>query len=183
MRLTTRGRPWHDKRDLDNSASGGPLRACRSRSALPRRPRARRHLERRTACLPFGSKLQLPSGCVRRHSVRTELRTVRNVGGIITAIASRQWPTNIAAAGQGIGQPFENARRIDAVGLRLIGDFIGMTRPSIALQVSAFRSKAGMAFCGGTLAVFRRSLSSRRNVRHACRLAPTDRALTQFESK
>ena len=46
---------------------------------------------------------------------------------------------------------FENARRIDAVGLRLIGDFIGMTRPSIALQVSAFRSKAGMAFCGGTL--------------------------------
>ena len=80
-----------------------------------------------------------------------ELRTVRNVGGIITAIASRQWPTNIAAAGQGIGQPFENARRIDAVGLRLIGDFIGMTRPSIALQVSAFRSKAGMAFCGGTL--------------------------------
>ena len=79
------------------------------------------------------------------------LRTVRNVGGIITAIASRQWPTNIAAAGQGIGQPFENARRIDAVGLRLIGDFIGMTRPSIALQVSAFRSKAGMAFCGGTL--------------------------------
>ena len=74
------------------------------------------------------------------------LRTVRNVGGIITAIASRQWPTNIAAAGQGIGQPFE-ARRIDAVGLRLIGDFIGMTRPSIALQVSAFRSKAGMAFC------------------------------------
>ena len=81
----------------------------------------------------------------------TGLRTVRNVGGIITAIASRQWPTNIAAAGQGIGQPFENARRIDAVGLRLIGDFIGMTRPSIALQVSAFRSKAGMAFCGGTL--------------------------------
>ena len=79
------------------------------------------------------------------------LRTVRDVGGIITAIASRQWPTNIAAAGQGIGQPFENARRIDAVGLRLIGDFIGMTRPSIALQVSAFRSKAGMAFCGGTL--------------------------------
>jgi hypothetical protein len=53
------------------------------------------------------------------------LRTVRDVGGIITAIASRQWPTNIAAAGQGIGQPFENARRIDAVGLRLIGDFIG----------------------------------------------------------
>jgi hypothetical protein len=75
------------------------------------------------------------------------LRTVRDVGGIITAIASRQWPTNIAAAGQGIGQPFENARRIDAVGLRLIGNFIGMTRPSIALQVSAFGRKAGMPFC------------------------------------
>src|SRR6187549_161360 len=73
------------------------------------------------------------------------LRTVRDVGGIITAIASRQWPTNIAAAGQGIGQPFENARRIDAVGLRLI--VIGMTRPSIALQVPAFGRKAGMPFC------------------------------------
>jgi len=47
------------------------------------------------------------------------LRTVRNVGGTITAIASRQWPTNIAAAGQGIGPPFENARSIDAVVLRL----------------------------------------------------------------
>ena len=43
------------------------------------------------------------------------LRTVRNAGGIIIAIASRQWPTNIAAAGQGIGPPFENARSIDAV--------------------------------------------------------------------
>ena len=75
------------------------------------------------------------------------LRTVRDVGGIITAIASRQWPTNIAAAGQGIGQPFENARRIDAVGLSVIGNFIGMTRPSIALQVSAFGRKAGMPFC------------------------------------
>jgi hypothetical protein len=41
-----------------------------------------------------------------------------NVGGIIIAIVSRQRPTNIAAAGQGIGQPFENARRIDAVGKR-----------------------------------------------------------------
>jgi hypothetical protein len=70
--LTARGRPWHDKRGLDNSTSGGPLRACRSRSALPRRPRARWHLERRTACLPFRSKLQLPPGCLRRHSVRRD---------------------------------------------------------------------------------------------------------------
>ena len=67
-----------------------------------------------------------------------ELRTVRNVGGIITAIASRQGATNIAGTGQGIGQRFENARRIEAVGSRLIDNFIGMTRPSIALQVSAF---------------------------------------------
>jgi hypothetical protein len=75
------------------------------------------------------------------------LRTVRDVGGIIIAIASRPRATNIAATGQGIGQPFENARRIDAVGLRLIGDFIGMTRPSIVLQVSAFGRKADMPFC------------------------------------
>jgi hypothetical protein len=74
------------------------------------------------------------------------LRTVRDVGGIITAFASRQWPANIAATGQGIGQPFENARRIDAVGLRLIGDFISVTRPSIALQVSAFGGKADIEF-------------------------------------
>jgi hypothetical protein len=67
------------------------------------------------------------------------LRTVRDVGGIITAIASRQWATNIAAAGQGIGQPFENAGRIDAAGLRLIGNFIGMTRPSIALPLSGVK--------------------------------------------
>jgi hypothetical protein len=78
-----------------------------------------------------------------------ELRTVRNVGGIIIAIASRQWPTNIAAAGQEIGQPFENARRIDAAGLSLIGDFIGVMR--IARQVPAYRSKADMAFSGGPL--------------------------------
>jgi hypothetical protein len=72
------------------------------------------------------------------------LRTVRDVGGIITAIASRQWPTNIAAAGQGIGQPFENARRIDAVGLRLIGDFIGSgvkRKCHFALQMTAFDPK------------------------------------------
>src|SRR5262245_64436333 len=81
---------------------------------------------------PFGAKV---------------LRTVRDVGGIITAIESRQGAANIAATGQGIGQPFENARRIDAVGLRLIGDFIGMTRPSIALQVSAFGRKANMSLC------------------------------------
>jgi hypothetical protein len=68
-----------------------------------------------------------------------------NVGGIIIAIVSHQRPTNIAAAGQGIGQPFEYARRIDAVGLRLIGDFIGMTRPSIALQMSAFDPKRTLA--------------------------------------
>lgn len=44
------------------------------------------------------------------------LRTVRNVGGIITAIASRQWPTNIAARGQVLcRRPCENARGINAV--------------------------------------------------------------------
>src|SRR5262249_37761461 len=43
------------------------------------------------------------------------LRTVHNVGGLVTAIASRQLATNIAAPGQGFGRPFENARSIDAV--------------------------------------------------------------------
>ena len=57
-----------------------------------------------------------------------------NVGGIIIAMVSRQGPTNIAAPGQGIGQPFENARSIDAVWIKADRFFIGMTRPSIALQ-------------------------------------------------
>src|SRR5262245_50720852 len=39
------------------------------------------------------------------------LRTVHNVGGIATAIASHQGAANIAAVGQGIGQLFENARK------------------------------------------------------------------------
>jgi len=46
------------------------------------------------------------------------LRTVHNVGGIVTAIASRQRPTNIAAAGQEFGRPFANARSSDAVTTR-----------------------------------------------------------------
>jgi len=45
-------------------------------------------------------------------------RTVQDVGGIVIAIVSRQWPTNIAAAGQGFGRPFENARSIDAAVFR-----------------------------------------------------------------
>ena len=65
-------------------------------------------------------------------------RTVRDVGGIITATAGHQGAANIAATGQGIGQPFEDARRTDAVGLRLIGALIGMRHPNIALQVVRF---------------------------------------------
>ena len=67
------GASRHDKSGIDDFTSiGGSLHGCRSRSALPKRPRARRHLERRTVCLPFRSKLQLPSGYVRRHSVRRD---------------------------------------------------------------------------------------------------------------
>ena len=116
MRLTTRGRPWHDKRDLDNSLLVGLSAPA---AAAPRYPGDRG---------PGGiwTTDRMPAVWVKVATairMRTSpfgangIRTVRNVGGIITAIASRQWPANIAAAGQGIGQPFENARRIDAVGL------------------------------------------------------------------